>query len=249
MPHPKPSSLFIQVVNTIKARIDAGEYKPGDFLPAYKDIADDLGVSMITVRKAMDILAEEGRIISKQGVRARVAEPSEELFEIEINKGYSPWVEITKGKKRKHKAKLLDRSLIDCPVQTRQLLRLSPNVQVERLRRVFIMDDKPIVYLVNYARADFMSRIPTSGLLSTSFIESFQEYTGVKFEEMEQRIQAVIADIDLGKILNINFGSPLIFVQNIYFDTNDTPIAISHMHYHADHFVYTIKRDLTNEFS
>jgi len=249
MPHPKPSSLFIQVVNTIKARIDAGEYGPGDFLPAYKDIADNLGVSMITIRKAMHILADEGRIRLKQGVRARVAETSEDLFEIDISKGYSHWVEIAMGRKHKHQIDFLDRSLIDCPVQIRKLLRLGPNDQVERFRRVFIMHDKPIVYLVNYSRADLMSRIPTTGLFSKSFVESFQEYTGVKLKEMRQRLQAVTADIDLGKILKVNFGSPLIYVQNIYFGANDTPLAISQMHYHADHFVYTIKRNLTNEFS
>ncbi len=250
MDHPKSSPLFIQVVNTIKARIDAGEYKPGDFLPAYKDIAEDLGVSMITVRKAMDILAnEEGRIILRQGVRARVAEPNKGLVEIDINKDYNHWVEMAKGKKHKSRIELLDRMVIDCPPQIGKILRLAPGDRVERFRRVFSLQDKPIIYLVNYSHPKLMSRIPTKDLLSESFVESFQKNTGVEFREMEQRIQAATADIDLGKIMKVSFGSPLIYVQNIYLGANAIPTAISHMHYDAEHFVYTIKRNLTNEFS
>jgi len=94
----KPAPLFIQVSETIKAGRDGGEYTPGGFLPACKDIPDELGISLITVRKARDRLVEEGRILAKQGVRHRVAEPSGEPVEIKINKGYYHWVEMAKGK-------------------------------------------------------------------------------------------------------------------------------------------------------
>ena len=154
-------------------------------------------------------------------------------------------METAKGKKQKHKIELLDRMVVDCPPQIGKILRLAPGEQVERFRRVFSLQDKPIIYLINYARPEFMSRIPTNDLLSESFIESFQRHAGIRIEEMEQRIQAITADIDLGKILKLNFGSPLIFVQNSYLAAKYIPVAITYMYYHGEHFVCTIKRTLT----
>ena len=247
MVHSKPAPLFIQVSETIKARMDSGEYKPGDFLPSHKDIADELGISLITVRKAMDLLVAEGRVVSKQGVRATVVEPSEEPIEIEINKGYSHWIEMAKGKNQRHEFEFLDRTVIRCPGPLRKVLNLTSKAQVERFRRVFSLRDKPIVYLVNYARDDLAARISTEELLATSFMESFQKCVGLEFRKMEQRIQAVTADIDLGRILKTNFGSPLVYVQNRYFGTGEHPVALSYMHYLGSHFVYTIKRYLNQD--
>ncbi len=247
MVHTKPAPLFVQVSETIKARIDSGKYKPGDILPAYKDIADEMGISLITVRKAMDILVDDGRVLSRQGVRARVAEPIEEPIEIEINKGYYHWMEMAMGKSRRHKIDFLDRTVMKCPAPMKRNLITGPKGQVERFRRVLSLRDNPIVYVVNYACADWTSRIPTKELLATTFVESFQKGAGVEIREMEQRIQAVTADLDLGKILKLNFGSPLVYVQNKYYGTEGIPIALSYMHYHGDHFVYTIKRQFNQD--
>lgn len=127
----------------------------------------------------------------------------------------------------------------------RGILGLSRKGQVERFRRVFTIRDQPIVYLVNYARPDLISHIPANDLLSASFVESFQKHVGIEFKEMDQRIQAVTADIDSGKIVKINLGFPLIYVRNTSFEADDLPIALSCRHYHADHFSHSIKRELS----
>jgi DNA-binding GntR family transcriptional regulator len=56
------------VVAVITQRIEAGEYAPGRRLPPEKDLAVELGVAYMTVRKAMGILRERGLVITIWGL-------------------------------------------------------------------------------------------------------------------------------------------------------------------------------------
>ena len=59
--------LYEQVVNTLRDQIVSGVYRKGDLLPSEKDLIDSMGVSRITVRKALSILAESGLIETSKG--------------------------------------------------------------------------------------------------------------------------------------------------------------------------------------
>ena len=61
---------------------------------------------------------------------------------------------------------------------------------------------------------------------------------------MAQTVQASIADLDLARILNVDFGFPLFFVQNIYYTEKEHPVAITHMYYRSDRYVYMAKQKL-----
>ena len=50
-------------------------HAPGDVFPAEMHLVRELGVSITTVRKAMEVLAQEGLLVRSQGRRAVVAEP------------------------------------------------------------------------------------------------------------------------------------------------------------------------------
>ncbi|MGQ9368175.1 GntR family transcriptional regulator [Azospirillum sp. ST 5-10] len=56
-----------QVANHILARIEAGEWKPGDQLPSEADLARALGVSLGTVQKALQLLVEDRVVVRRHG--------------------------------------------------------------------------------------------------------------------------------------------------------------------------------------
>src|ERR1700682_2118196 len=68
--------LYQQLQRAIREAIEQQVLRPDDALPAERQIASDLAVSRITVRKAIDGLVEEGLLIRRQGsgnfVRARI---------------------------------------------------------------------------------------------------------------------------------------------------------------------------------
>lgn len=63
-----------QIRDQLASRIRAGELPPGAPLPSVRQLAADLLVSVITVRKAYDELEAAGLIVSRQGRGSFVAE-------------------------------------------------------------------------------------------------------------------------------------------------------------------------------
>jgi GntR family transcriptional repressor for pyruvate dehydrogenase complex len=61
------TKFYEQVVSQIKTMIEQGVYKKGDMLPSEKELMQLTGVSRITVREALKILAEVGLIETKKG--------------------------------------------------------------------------------------------------------------------------------------------------------------------------------------
>lgn len=73
-----PGTLYQQVVEGIKREIAEGRLGPGAALPSFRALAEDLLVSVITVKRAYEELEREGIIYRKQGLGTFVAEFGDE---------------------------------------------------------------------------------------------------------------------------------------------------------------------------
>ena len=68
-----PTHIYVQVADWIAGRVERGELQPGHKLPAERDLAAEIGVSYMTVRRAMRLLRERGLIVSAVGRGTYVA--------------------------------------------------------------------------------------------------------------------------------------------------------------------------------
>jgi GntR family transcriptional regulator len=59
--------LYEQVAGHLAARMDAGELEPGRRLPPERDLTEEYHVAYHTIRNAMRVLREQGRIVTIQG--------------------------------------------------------------------------------------------------------------------------------------------------------------------------------------
>src|SRR5262252_1459630 len=69
-----PGALYQQIVDGIKREISSGRLAPGSALPSFRTLAEDLLVSLITVKRAYEELEREGIIYRRQGLGTFVAE-------------------------------------------------------------------------------------------------------------------------------------------------------------------------------
>lgn len=59
--------VFRQVADLLRARIDSGELQPGRPIPSVRQLVQEYGVADGTVKKAINVLREEGLVVSVQG--------------------------------------------------------------------------------------------------------------------------------------------------------------------------------------
>lgn len=67
-------ALYQQIVDRLKREVSEGRLKPGTALPSFRRLAEDLLVSVITVKRAYEELEREGIIFRRQGLGTFVAE-------------------------------------------------------------------------------------------------------------------------------------------------------------------------------
>ena len=66
--------VYQQIVDGIKREVSEGRLEPGALLPSFRELAESLLVSLITVKRAYDDLEHEGIIFRKQGLGTFISE-------------------------------------------------------------------------------------------------------------------------------------------------------------------------------
>jgi len=69
-----PGALYQQIVDGLRREVSEGRLKPGDTLPSFRTLAEDLLVSLITVKRAYEELERAGIIYRRQGLGTFVAD-------------------------------------------------------------------------------------------------------------------------------------------------------------------------------
>ena len=85
--------IFEQIENAIKQAIFSNELKEEDMLPSVRNLANDLKISFLTVKRAYDELEKEGFIKTVQGKGSFVAPKNLELIREEKLKEIQDYIE------------------------------------------------------------------------------------------------------------------------------------------------------------
>ena len=85
--------IFEQIENAIKEAIFSNELKEEDMLPSVRNLANDLKISFLTVKRAYDELEQAGFIKTVQGKGSFVAPKNLELIKEEKLKEIQDYIE------------------------------------------------------------------------------------------------------------------------------------------------------------
>lgn len=78
--------IYEQIKNQIISQIMSEELKEGDTIPSIRNLAQDIKISVMTIKKAYDELENEGYINSVQGKGTYIAPKNTELIREQANK-------------------------------------------------------------------------------------------------------------------------------------------------------------------
>lgn len=214
--------LYEQVKKEILARIIQGEWSPGSFLPSETALAEQYGVSQGTLRKALNALTREKRLVRYQGKGTAVSVMDEHstLFRFFLFTDHN-------GKKVYPLSKVINVSH-DEPDQTEiNALRLNPGVNVIHIDRIRILNDEPVI---NERITLPMNRFPNFSLPISSIPNTLYEYYQLRFgitvARAIEEIEAIYANETDQSLLGVKEGSPLLLVSRIAYDLADEPVEL-----------------------
>ena len=197
-----PEPIYLQIKNQIQRRIDSGQWRSGQKLPSENDLVAALGVSRMTINRALRELTQEGLIRRVHGLGSFVAETPRHASLIELQ---DIRIEIENGGRR-HRSRVLQQDTIPAPREVAQQMSLDAGAPVYLLRAVHYRDDEPIQLELRYVNAavmpDFIHRDFTRITATAYLLDQF------KPDEMEHRVRAVVADDETRELLKLQPAEP-----------------------------------------
>jgi DNA-binding GntR family transcriptional regulator len=201
-----PIPLYFQVSHHLEQAIESGALPPGTLFVNEIELAERLGVSRPTMRRAMESLVDQGLIVRRRGVGTRVVQPKvrrplelTSLFDDLTQSGQAPTTQI------------LELGPVPAPPDVAAHLGVPPETEVVRIVRVRSAREQPIAVMTNYLPADLV--MFDSADLEATGLYALLRRQGIRLHTATQRVGAKVATAAEGKLLGEQRGTALLTMQ------------------------------------
>ena len=207
---------YHDIANTLRTRIAEGRYANASVLPSESDMSGQFGASRATVRRALEVLRDEGLITSRQGLGwTLVAGPMPQSL------GRLGTIEeqlLASGVRSARQ--IVDFAFEKAPKRIAQLLNTE---QVLRVKRVNLADDEPFAVVTVWCSLALGRKLSRCDVEQSSFYELID----VPLKGATQTIGAVAATASEAKLLGIKAGSPVLRCERTTRDVKGNVVLYS----------------------
>jgi GntR family transcriptional regulator len=217
--------LYQQLQRKLRLALENRLLGADDALPPERDLAEELNVSRITVRKAIDGLVEEGLLIRKQGSGTFVTNRVEKNFA-----KLTSFSEDMRARGRKPRSVWLDRAAGTVTPGESLTLRSSPGTPVYRFSRIRYADDAPMALEYATVLADCLPAVES---VETSLYEAL-ERTGNRPVRALQRLRAVLLTAEQAQLLKAQEKDAGLLVERVGFLKDGRAVEFSQSFYRGD---------------
>jgi GntR family transcriptional regulator len=237
----RPRLRSVSVQDELKQRIDRGELPAGARLPSEPELAAELQVSRATLREALRAMELEGLVSRRQGSGTFVAEHPRMANSLDVNFGVTDAIRaagMTPGIARAR------RWVEPAAAGEAALLELEPGQDVLVVERVRTAEGKPVVL----SRDLFPSRLlaghdrAVAEMLERSIYEVLERDLGIVISHGVARFRPVRADHAVAGLLGVPRGELLLYLWQVDYAQDGTPVVSSHEFHLADAFDFTVVR-------
>lgn len=188
----------------------------GSVLPSEAEMSVEFGASRVTVRRALELVREEGLIAARQGFGWFVAtEPLQQSLE-----SLATIESHVEGVGKLSERKVEEFAFEASPERVRALLGVD---QVLRVKRVNLADGEPFAVVTVWCPAQLGAR------LSRRDVERrpFYELLDVELRGATQTIAADLIEPVDALLLGVPTGSPVLRCQRVTTDRHGDPVLVS----------------------
>ena len=220
-----PAPLYRQLQRALREAISSRVLAPDDALPAEREFADELGVSRITVRKALDGLVGEGLLIRRQGAGTFVAARVEKNFS-----KLSSFTEDMISRGRAPHSAWLSRAEGQVTPEESLTLGLSPGAPVYRFHRIRYADGAPMALEYSTLPAFCM---PSPDFVEASLYEALEK-TGHRPVRALQRLRAVLFTDEQAELLGVAPRDAGLLIERRGFLKDGRTVEVTQSYYRGD---------------
>jgi GntR family transcriptional regulator len=229
--------LYEQVYTALRDAIYRGSLAEGATIPSEVELVRMMGVSRITVRRAIDELAARGLVVRAQGRSTRVrrnigAEPItadvEGLLENSLAMGF------------RTKAEVVEFNYVPAEPDVAAALEVPRGAEIQMSVRVRRLDTQPFSHLTTFLPPEIGKHIKPQELNEQPILVLL-ERMGVHVTHADQTISAQSASLSVAALLRVEAGTALLKIERRVIGDSGRPVEFIRALYRPDLYRYQIR--------
>ena len=225
--------LHYQVMESLRRRLMAGEWRHGQLFPPDKHWVETFGVSVTTVRHALNELAREGWLLRQAGkgtfvqthaVASAMGALTDIFDEIRL-RGARPSAQLIRSEKCQVGEELLKRH---------PGLERFESITLFMIELLLCMDSRPVCLIESYWPLELGREILKYNFSEQS-LHDILDAMGIVRDGAEQIIRAEAASRRVAAHLELDEGAPVLVMERLFYACDRAVEYSIHRHHAADY--------------
>ena len=203
--------LYQQLKEFVTDKIDRGEWQPGHRLPSENELANEFGVSRLTVRQALQLLQSQGLVERAQGRGTFVGRPkvAHDLLSI-----YTTKADIQRNAGQAPQLGLFELKQVETTAGVQAHLKLEPGSKVYQLRRSLRADSEPLMLINSWLPVSLFPGLEDRGLNHRTIREVVLDY-GIAATHQHKEVEVTLIGEEEAEVLGTRAGAPALLMTYV----------------------------------
>jgi len=203
----------------------------GQAIPSERRLCEQLGVSRLTVRAALDDLVREGHLTRRHGSGTYVSRPK-----ISQSLTLTSFSEDMRRRGMVPGSHTLELSIVAAGARLGRRLQLSPEAPIVRVKRLRLADGEPMALEVLHVPKDIVPGLTRAELENRSFYDLLAERYGVVIASGTQTIEPTVTNEEESEALGVPLHSPAFLFERTTLNDAGRPIEFVRSFYRGDRY-------------
>ncbi len=215
--------LYSRIQEYIAERILSGKLAPDSKIQSERDISEDLGVSRMTVRRAITELVNDGLLERKHGSGTYVARPKVTYEAWEL----ANYVQAMQRRNLAATSQLLEFSEIVASLRLAELLRIDIGSPIYRVSILRLANRVPVILERVFISCKRCPGLEEWDLEKNSLNDLLTEAYHVAPSRISQTVEAALATENVAQQLRVPEGSPILLLTRVIFEEQEAPVVFA----------------------
>jgi GntR family transcriptional regulator len=219
---------YAQIADIFRQRIARGIWAQGLRLPANEELAAEFGVSRVTIRQAVELLARDGIVAAQQGRGTFITGTLKQDRWLKVETTLSDLAEVYRG--TSPEIINISESRTDAPLLPEDGI---PAANYVFMRRVHSRDKRPYCVISIYLDETVFRKHPKRFRKET-VIPILNDMRDPPICGARQTLTIGTADLEAAKLLQVPLNSPVAEVRRVFTSADRTVIYLGEVTYRGD---------------
>ncbi|WP_082772095.1 GntR family transcriptional regulator [Actinoplanes sp. TFC3] len=209
------------IADDLTTKIRAGELAPGSMLPPQKVLSSRYGVTLVTLRQALQQLENEGLVSQEPGRGTFIASPRS-TYHLNSLRGLA---EDLKAQGQTVTTLIVGQSTQRPPVWAATALAIPATRRILRLERVRLLSGRPAVHQLSWAPQPPGLALADEDFSNASLYAAFAEH-GIVVHRATEVLRPGVLDEHIAAVMHQEVGVPVFVSERVTYGLDNRPILV-----------------------